>query len=125
MITVTFTPSTTEHVAILAQAMHNIITCDPTKPQPKLAAIEEPTPPPALVEPEAPATVEAPAVKAKAPKKAAPEVSREELRACLAELSISGKREEVNELLSEYGAQNFTYLASRHFAAVLERAGQL
>jgi len=150
MISITITPSTSEHVKILADAMANIIASNTTKPQPKLIAISEPL----AVEELAATTVElkaapdvaplaqaapAPAAKTRSPaapklgKAAAaaaapapaPEVTREEVRALLSELHTSGKTDEVKALLAEYGAVKLPDLANEDYAAVLAKAGQL
>ena len=121
MISITITPTTSAHIDILAAAMRNLIACDDAKPQPKMVAITEP-----LSDDE---PVEATAPLAKSPKLVrsapAPEITIEEVRAKLSELSASGKTAEVKALLNKFGAFKLPDLEAHHFAEVLEKAGAL
>ena len=129
MISITVTPSTLAHIDILAEAMRNLIACDDVKPQPKLVAITEP------LSDDAPIEATAPAAKAPKPVKLvksppAPEtypaqITLEEVRAKLSELSACGKTAEVKAILAEYGAFKLPDLAAEHFAVVLLKAGEL
>ena len=133
MISITVTPSTLAHIDILAEAMRNLISCDDVKPQPKLVAITEPL----VVEAPSEAHAPDPLAKAKAPKLVklvktaqAPETSPaqitlEEVRSKLSELSACGKTAEVKAILAEYGAFKLPDLAAEHFAVVLLKAGEL
>ena len=132
MISITVTPSTLAHIDILAEAMRNLISCDDVKPQPKLVAITEP-----LVEAPSEAHAPDPVAKAKTPKlvklvktaqapEASPaQITLEEVRAKLSELSACGKTAEVKAILAEYGAFKLPDLAAEHFAVVLLKAGEL
>ena len=130
MISITITPSTSAHIDILAAAMRNIIACTDAK----LVSIEEPL----AVDEQSEAPAPDPVAKAKAPKpvklvksppaqETAPpsEITIEEVRAKLSELSASGKTLVVKALLAEYGALKLPDLEPHHFAELLEKAGEL
>jgi|TARA_R110000796_G_scaffold5791_1_gene21220 hypothetical protein len=130
MISITITPSTSAHIDILAAAMRNIIACTDAK----LVSIEEPL----AVDEQSEAPAPDPVAKAKAPKpvklvksppaqETAPpsEITIEEVRAKLSELSASGKTVEVKALLNKFGAFKLPDLEPHHFAEVLEKAGEL
>ena len=137
MISITITPTTSAHIDILAAAMRNLIACDDAKPQPKMVAITEPLSEDEPVEATAPLAPD-PVAKAKAPKPVKlvksppaqetappPEITIEEVRAKLSELSASGKTVEVKALLNKFGAFKLPDLEPHHFAEVLEKAGDL
>ena len=129
MISITINPSTSAHIDILAAAMRNIIACTDAK----LVAITEPlaveepseAPAPVIVANKAPKPVKL--VKSPPAQETAPpsEITIEEVRAKLSELSASGKTVEVKALLNKFGAFKLPDLEPHHFAEVLEKAGEL
>lgn len=129
MISITITPSTSAHIDILAAAMRNLIACTDatlvaiTEP----LAVEEPSeaPAPVIVANKAPKPVKL--VKSPPAQETAPpsEITIEEVRSKLSELSASGKTLVVKALLAEYGALKLPDLEPHHFAELLEKAGEL
>ena len=49
----------------------------------------------------------------------------EEVRAKLTELSRSGKREEVNQLIASYGVQRLTDVPKEHYESLMEKVGEV
>lgn len=127
MISITINPSTSAHIDILAAAMRNLIACTDAKlvaiTEPP--AVEEPSEAPVIVANKAPKPVKL--VKSPPAQETAPpsEITIEEVRAKLSELSASGKTVEVKALLNKFGAFKLPDLEPHHFAEVLEKAGEL
>lgn len=72
-------------------------------------------------EPEAPNQEKPP----KQEKAAKPAVKDTEVRKAMNELIKAGKRDKVKEILSEYGAENFTGLKPEHYADVLAKTKEV
>lgn len=49
----------------------------------------------------------------------------EDVRAKLTELSRSGKREEVNKLITSYGVKRLTDVPQEHYADLMQKAGEI
>jgi len=108
MITVTFSPESERQVAALAQAMMAYLGA---------------TPPPAEDEaPKAPRKTK----KAEAPVETpAPDVTLEQVRAKLTELSQGGKAADVKSLIAKFGAAKLTDIKPDNYAAILADAEAL
>jgi hypothetical protein len=108
MITVTFSPESERQVAALAQAM---------------VAYLGTTPPPAEDEaPKAPRKTK----KAEAPVETpAPDITLEQVRAKLTELSQGGKAADVKTLIAKFGAAKLTDIKPGNYAAILADAEAL
>jgi hypothetical protein len=96
----------------LADAMRTgQVTQSVEKPKAKAAKAEKPA-------------AEAPVVETPAPK-ASKEVTLEEVRARLGELSSDGKKDEIKQLFSEFGVSKLTELKAEHYSELLAAAEAL
>lgn len=109
MISITITPETPQQISIIAQAMSALLSDVTPAPMPM------PMPMPAPV----------PKAKAKPALAAVPEVTLEQVRAKLSDLSKQSKGAEAKALLAEYGVTKLTEVPAEKYAEVLAKAETL
>jgi hypothetical protein len=116
MITITFNPYTPEQIAILTAAM--IAYTQAARGEDSVEPVNLPDPAP--VEDKPKKAKKPPAEKPAAEEAPAPEpVTLEQLRALMARLAQSGKREECKALLVKFGASNLTTFPVEKYSDLL------
>lgn len=121
MITITIEPQTPEHVKVLANAMAALLAPEAvtkTEAAPKAAKKSAPV---VVLPEEEPDQFDA-AIPAQA---SAPTVSKEQVRAKLAELNKTGKGPEVKALIATYGVTTLTAVPEDKLAELLMKAGAI
>lgn len=124
MITISISPQTPAHMAILGQALAALLAGDseaPTVKKPRKAAEASALTPVAVETATATPTLEvAPAEPvAASPSKA---ITLEQVRAKLATLSQAGKQAEIKALVVKFGAAKLTDVAAEHYAELMTAA---
>jgi len=115
MITVTFSPESERQVAALAQAMMAYLGATPPP-----AEDEAPKAPRKTKKAEAPVETPAPEVAVETP-----DITLEQVRAKLTELSQGGKAADVKSLIAKFGAAKLTDIKPDNYAAILADAEAL
>jgi hypothetical protein len=121
MITITIQPQTTEHVKVIAAAMASILAPEIAPKAESAAKVAKKQAPPAVVPDEEPELIE-PAVPTAA---TAPTVTKEQVRAKLAELNKTGKGAEAKALIASYGVTTLTAVPEDKLAELLMKAGAI
>lgn len=119
--TVTISPQTNEHLAVLVEAMNRLMPTDQGV-TPKAETKPKKAKAPAVEIPEPSSTSDQDGRTQADPVKVFDLMS---VRARLAELSKSGKAAEVKTLITEMGATKLTDIPASRYAELMEKAGAL